>query len=311
MADSTAPEAVRSSPQIDASRMHWPSSLISASSCSTPPRGSPERSRASASPPGAPSSTRTDALPARLVAEEGGDAHQSRGRSTVSPKTSTTPEPSVAPASCMPSNVSGTSSLSGPRNHRPRRPSCHRPAALDLLAPRPRARARGEGSPRKAPRRCRAAGRSPRRRAACPRRALRPDLASGRSRAEHHIEHVDERLDVVDDGGLPKRPTSTGKGRLLRGSPASPRSTRRWPSPRRDVGAGPSADLDVEREALAHHGVAQEPAPTGLGEGVLEHRRASGHRPGCRRTSLAAGRVRATVIASTTANGSPSSRACP
>ena len=71
--------------------------------------------------------------------------------------------------------------------------------------------------------------------------------------------------------GLPKSPTSTGNGGLLRGSPRLPSidskiavSSPQMYAPR----AAP--DLDVEREALAHHVVAEEAAPPRLGERMLE-----------------------------------------
>jgi len=84
--------------------------------------------------------------------------------------------------------------------------------------------------------------------------------------------------------GWPNRPTCAGNGGLLRGS-------ARFPSIElisavflaRDVGTGAPPDLDVEREALAHHVGAEETAGAGLPDGMPQPRlRQRVLAPGCR-----------------------------
>ena len=87
------------------------------------------------------------ALPARLVAEEGGDPQEEPGMSTVSSKTMTTPEPSVAPTARVPSKVSGTSSSSG-ADEAPAAPPSRTACSGRPPGPRPPARAaRAASSP--------------------------------------------------------------------------------------------------------------------------------------------------------------------
>ena len=114
---SIALEAVWPSPQIEASRIAWPTSRRRASSSAADPFGRPAASRARSS------SWRT--VPTRHGTHWPHDSSRKNAairrsaptRSAVSSKTITTPEPSVAPIARVPSNVSGVSSASGPDEH--------------------------------------------------------------------------------------------------------------------------------------------------------------------------------------------------
>src|SRR6185369_7917872 len=82
-----------------------------------------------------------------------------------------------------------------------------------------------------------------------PGRALRPDRLERRGAAliPYDLEHVDERLDVVDRGRLSEQPDLDGKGRLVARLPAL--ALDRLEEGRllaADVGAGPATQLDVE-----------------------------------------------------------------
>src|SRR5262249_30253082 len=83
-------------------------------------------------------------------------------------------------------------------------------------------------------------------------RALGADLRVAGPRGEHDVEHVDERLDVVDDGRLAEEAGHDGE-RGLRARLAAEALDR--VEDRRllaaDVGAAALADLDVEGEAVA------------------------------------------------------------
>ena len=116
-ADSTAESAVWPRPQIDASRATTPMSASSLSSVATEPMGAPPASRATSS------SWRT--VPTRHGTHWPQDSSRKNwvirrsnpGTDTVSSRTSTTPEPSVAPAARTPSKVSGMSrNRQGPTN---------------------------------------------------------------------------------------------------------------------------------------------------------------------------------------------------
>ena len=63
------------------------------------------------------------------------------------------------------------------------------------------------------------------------------------------IEHVVERLDVVDHRRLAEQARTTGNGGLLRGSPRKPSIERRARSPRRRCRRRRPSQLDVEGEA--------------------------------------------------------------
>src|SRR6185436_9748622 len=112
---SIAELAVWPSPQIEASRMTWPSSRRSASSSS-------RRSAEPAAATSRASSSSWRTVPTRQGTHWPHDSSRKKRailvsaptRSAVSSKTITTPEPSVAPIARVASNVSGTSSASGP-----------------------------------------------------------------------------------------------------------------------------------------------------------------------------------------------------
>src|SRR6476660_4892853 len=187
---------------------------------------------------------------------------RSAGRSTVSSSTRTTPEPSVVPAARAPSNVSGTSRSSGPRNPPAAPPAGDPPCQVEHLA-----QCRAEAHLVR-PRPCGVAGHAEELRAG---RAVGPGPGERRSGAEHDVEHVDERLDVVDHGRLAEQADLDREGRLVARLAALPldRLEDRGLLAA-DVGACPTRDLDVEGEALTHDVVAQEAAGARLCERVVQ-----------------------------------------
>ena len=220
---SIADDAVWPRPQIEASRIAWARSAKRASSPSTESSGDPAASRARSS------SWRT--VPTRHGTHCPHDSsrkncairRRASTRSAVSSNTMTTPEPSVAAAARVPSNVSGVSSRSGPTNAPAAPPSSTAwiaPAAgdaareleelpqrrpeRDLVHPglrdvaRRRRTAWGRSSPR-----CRSRRTPPR-----PSRRMSGTLIS-----------VSTLLTAV---GCPNSPTSTGNGGLFRGSGRPP-----------------------------------------------------------------------------------------
>ncbi len=106
--------AVWPRPQIEASRATEAMSPSRPSSCPAEPSGARRASR--------PSSSSWRTVPTRHGTHCPQDSSRknlaircsSAATSTVSSRTSTTPDPSVAPTALTPSNVSGTSSASGP-----------------------------------------------------------------------------------------------------------------------------------------------------------------------------------------------------
>ena len=135
----------------------------------------------------------------------------------------TTPEPSVAPAARVPSNVSGMSSCVGPDEDARRaaeqdRPGCARPPGTPPAS--------ASSSPQRGPERDLVdAGAGDVARQAEQLRAGRARGADARvrvaalGRMSGTLTSVSTLLTTV---GLPNSPTSTGKGGLLRGSPRLP-----------------------------------------------------------------------------------------
>ena len=181
-------------------------------------------------------------------------------RSTASSSTSTTPEPSVAPRSRVPSIVSARSRSSGPTNEPAAPPSStarssdpartppassisspERDAELDLVHARPFDRT-GEAE----------------------------QLAAGAPAAQDR-QHVGERLDVVDDGRLAEQTDLHGERRLVArlATVALDRvEDRRLLTA--DVGAGAADDGDVEGESTAEDVGAEEPALARLADRRVE-----------------------------------------
>ena len=239
-ADSIADDAVWPRPQIDASRIAWPISRSSASSCVTASHAAARPRAGAAPPPGGPcrrGTARTGRTTRRGRTRRCGGACPTR--SAVSSKTMTTPDPSVAPIARVPSKVSGTSSSSGPTKA-PAAPPSSTAWSAGRRARRPPAPMR---SPQRRPERHLVQAR-PRDVARTGRTASGPvdpsvPIAAKRGAAVAQDQrHVGERLDVVDGGRLAeqavRRPGRAACCAVRRGRP---RSTRRAPSPRRDVGA--------------------------------------------------------------------------
>ena len=111
---SIAEDAVWPSPQIEASRIAWARSANRASSPSTESSGAPPASRASSSSWRTVPTRHGTHWPHDSSRKNAAIRRRASGRSAVSSNTMTTPEPSVAPAARVPSNVSGVSSRSGP-----------------------------------------------------------------------------------------------------------------------------------------------------------------------------------------------------
>ena len=177
----------------------------------------------------------------------------------MSSKSITTPEPSVAPAARVPSNESSTSSLSGPTKPPAAPPSStafsslpagHAARLLDHLAQRDPERRLVEAGALDAARE-----------AEQPRagRLLGADPGEGLAAAEHDVQHVDQALDVVDDGRLAEQADVHRERRLVArlAAEALDRVEQRRLLAA-DVGAGALAQLDVEREPGAQHVLAEQ-----------------------------------------------------
>ena len=174
--------------------------------------------------------------------------------STRSSNSMTTPEPSVAPAARAPSKVSGKSSLVRRDEDARRAAEQHclqRPSVADA------ARAIDERLQRDAERHFVDSGPNGATRDAEQLRAGRLFGAGGGERrpaVAHDVEHVDERLDVVDDGRLAEQARLHGERRLV---PRLAAEALDRVEERRlfaaDVGAGAAAQLDVEAEWRVHH----------------------------------------------------------
>ena len=222
--DSIADDAVWPRPQIEASRIAWARSRSSSSSSSTPserPAGGEAREQLLLAH--RPDAAR-DALAARLVAEERGDAPEGvREVGRLVERRSRRRSPSVAPAARV--------ALEGQRQvQRVRADEDARRAAqedrLDRPAVRDAARELEQLAPasrRTRPRRRPASRRGPRRRTASgpvePSVPMRAYAAAPHRRMSGTLASVSTLLTAV---GLPNRPTSTGNGGLLRGSPRLP-----------------------------------------------------------------------------------------
>src|SRR5262249_50757865 len=103
-----------------------------------------------------------------------------------------------------------------------------------------------------------------------PCRALGADRSERCAALEQDRQHVDERLDVVDDRRLPEQPTLNRERRLVARLTAvalDRAKDRRLLAT--DIRAGALAELDVEAEAAAEDVVAEEVSLAGLRECVL------------------------------------------
>src|SRR5262249_30835066 len=104
-----------------------------------------------------------------------------------------------------------------------------------------------------------------------PGRALGPDLRVGGAALEHDRQHVDQRLDVVDHGGLPEQAALDRERRLVaRLAPGSLDRPENRGLLAADVRAGALAQLDVELEAVPEDVVSEQASLAGLLHGVLE-----------------------------------------
>ena len=252
--------------------MHWPTSAMSASSPSTPPARLSRDETGQRLLLAHRADPARDALAARLVAEERGDAHQE------------------------PRQVDGlVEHEHDPRaERRPGRArALERQRHVEVVRARgslrPHRRAAPPGAPARRGRRRRGRARrasvAPKRTSYVPGRSTCPETqrsfvpvepsvpvpANDGPGAEDDVEHVDERLDVVDDGRLAEEADLDRERRLV--ARLAPLALDRLEDRRllaADVGARAAADLDVEREALAHHVVAEESALPRLVERVLE-----------------------------------------
>ena len=250
-ADSTALAAVCPSPQIEASRIAWPISPSSASSSPTEPSGVRRASRcerlflAHACRRGTARTGRTTRR------GRSGDAQQRcRSRSTVSSKTMTTPEPSVAPAARV--ALERERQCRARRARRTRRP--RRRAAPPAACRPPRTPPASSISSRSVVPNgdfvdARAARRGRRgRRASCPVDSAVPIARVTPRRPPSTIErHVHQRLDVVDHGRLAEQARLRRERRLVArlAAVALDRVEQRRLFAA-DVGAGAAAELDVE-----------------------------------------------------------------
>jgi len=108
---------------------------------------------------------------------------------------------------------------------------------------------------------------------ACACRVLRADVCVRESGLGDHLEHVEEGLDVVHDGGLAEEADLDRERRLVArlAAVALDRLEERGLLAA-DVGTRADAQLDVERGARAHHVVAEQAVCACLREGVLEPR---------------------------------------
>ena len=98
-----------------------------------------------------------------------------------------------------------------------------------------------------------------------------PIRANASPPAEHDLEHVDQALDVVDDGRLAEQADVDRERRLVArlAAVALDRVEQRRLLAA-DVRAGAHAQLDVEVEPGAHHVVAEQIVRAGLGDRVRE-----------------------------------------
>ena len=193
-------------------------------------------------------------------------------RSTVSSKTMTTPEPSVAPAARVASKVSARSSSSGPTKTPaapPRSTACSgRPPATPPAS--------SSSSPRRDPERhlvearpLDAAGHAEELGAG---RLLGADRGVGRHRPRPRSSSTFSRVStLLTTRRLAEQSRVDRERRLvprLAAVPLDRVEERRLLAA--DVGAGAAAKLDVEADAVAHHVVAEEAVHAGLVDGVAK-----------------------------------------
>ena len=239
--------AVWPRPQIEASRIAWPTS--GGGPAHRPP------SRAAARWPGGPGSPpggrhRPGRGRIARTTRRGRTRRSGAGvptRSTVSSKTITTPEPRVAPIARVPSKVSGVSSASGADEDARRaaeqdrldRPTAGHPAAeLEQLA---------QGRPERDLVDARPDDVAGQAEQLWPGRALRADRRERRPAVEDDRRDVDQGLDVVDRGRLAEQPDLDRERRLVArlAALALDRFEERGLLAA-DVGAGAAPELDVE-----------------------------------------------------------------
>ena len=195
--------------------MHWPTSAMSASSVSSAPErlaGDEARERLLLAHR---ADAARDALAARLVAEEGGDPLEEPRQvdGVVEDEDDARAERRSGRAGALERErhvevVGAEEAAGGPAHqHRLQRPPARDAAGeIEHLAQRrPEAhlvRARARDVAREAEE-------------LRPGRALGADLRERRAGAEHDVEHVDERLDVVHDGRLSEEADLDGERRLV------------------------------------------------------------------------------------------------
>src|SRR6478735_3769880 len=222
IAESIALAAVCPRPQIDASRMATAISSSRATSSATVPRGRSDARRRSASCCRTVPTRHGTHWPQLSSRKKAAIRSRIGTRSTASSKTMTTPEPSVAPAARVASNESSRSSESGPTN-----PPAAPPSSTARSVPPPATPPAASSTSRSV---------TPNGASYRPGRSTQPDRHSRRvpvdcsvpicanaappsSTMSSTLIRLSTLLTTV---GLPNRPTSTGNGGLLRGSPRSP-----------------------------------------------------------------------------------------
>ena len=288
--------------------MAWPISRISAISSCTLPRVRPgQQARDRLLLAHRPDPAR-HALPAALVAHEGGDDHEQA------------PEVDGVVDREHDARAERGAELAGVLDRQAQVEVVGRDEAAGGAAqqhglqvrrrPRPRARAARAAWSRTAPRRSRACRPRPRRRRAWARSTSRCRSAAKAGPPSSTIgSDVDERLDVVDHRRVAEQPLDDRERRLVArlAAVALDRAEDRGLLAA-DVGAGALAHLDVEGEAVAEDVRPEEAALAGQLDRVARCGRARAGTRRARRGSRARSRSRRrrSVIASTTANGSPS-----
>src|SRR5947209_5755908 len=215
IADATAFAAVCPSPQIDASRITWATSASVASSSGC---GRPAARRCSAS------SCRT--VPTRHGTHCPHDSSRKNSairssaatRSDCSSYTITTPEPSVTPAARVSSYVSGRSSSSGPTNAPAAPPSSTAFGAAEPASSSSERSVAPNGSSYRPGRSTQPETQNRR----VPVDASVPTDANSSPPSATTSSTLKSVSTLFTAVGLPKSPTSTGNGGLLRGSPRKP-----------------------------------------------------------------------------------------
>ena len=233
-------------------------------------------------------------------------------RSAVSSKTMTTPEPSVAADRPRPLERQRHVERLRPDEDARRAAEQDRPDRRGRPARRRPARSARAASPRTSTsydaRSRDVAGQAEELRSG---RALGADRGERLAALEQDERDVGQRLDVVDDGRLAEQPDLDRERRLVARLAAlalDRLEERRLLAA--DVGAGAAPELDVEGEARAQDVGAEQAGRAGRGDRASRRApRPPGTRRGCRGSPCDAPVAKAAiVIASTIANGSPSSR---